>query len=199
MFSIHTKTRPRFLFLSRELTYALGALVLRAKYYAKLYIKDIIYGANDGIISTFAVVASIEGAQLSSFAILIVGFASLCADGASMATSSYLAYKSDKEVRSLDNYDESGAKPFLEALVTFFSFITAGSVPLIPYILLGHENPKIYMISALSAITTLFLIGGLRTRITQKNFIVAGLEMGLLGSLAGAIAYTVGLFVASLR
>ena len=108
---------------------------MRAKYYAKLYIKDIIYGANDGIISTFAVVASIEGAQLSSFAILIVGFASLCADGASMATSSYLAYKSDKEVRSLDNYDESGAKPFLEALVTFFSFITASAREMVAFTL----------------------------------------------------------------
>ncbi|MGB3224928.1 MAG: hypothetical protein WBB23_19165 [Desulforhopalus sp.] len=30
---------------------------------ARLYIKDMVYGATDGIVTTFAVIASIEGAK----------------------------------------------------------------------------------------------------------------------------------------
>jgi len=39
------------------------------------YIRDIIYGASDGIVTTFAVVAGAAGASLSSAIILILGFA----------------------------------------------------------------------------------------------------------------------------
>ena len=37
------------------------------------YIRDIVYGANDGIITTLAVVGGVEGGNLSQVAILVVG------------------------------------------------------------------------------------------------------------------------------
>jgi hypothetical protein len=52
---------------------------------ARHYIKDLVYGANDGIITTFAVVAGVAGGALSQSAVLIVGAANLAADGLSMA------------------------------------------------------------------------------------------------------------------
>src|SRR3989344_9206533 len=61
------------------------------------YIKDIVYGANDGMITTFAVVAGVVGASLSSTVILILGFANLIADGFSMSIGDYLSTKSEKE------------------------------------------------------------------------------------------------------
>src|SRR3989344_6965769 len=61
------------------------------------HIKDVIYGANDGIITTFAVVAGVAGASLSEITIIILGLASLFADGFSMAASSYLGSKSEKD------------------------------------------------------------------------------------------------------
>lgn len=62
------------------------------------YLRDIVFAANDGIITTFAVVAGVVGAALSSKIILIIGFASLLADGFSMATGNYLGTKSEKEL-----------------------------------------------------------------------------------------------------
>ena len=61
------------------------------------YIRDTVYGANDGIITTFAVVAGVAGAQLSSQVVLILGFANLLADGLSMAVGNYLGTKSEQE------------------------------------------------------------------------------------------------------
>lgn len=65
------------------------------------YLKDVVYAANDGIITTFAIVASVVGASLGPVVILILGFANLLADGFSMATGSYLGTKSES-----DNYDK---------------------------------------------------------------------------------------------
>ncbi len=61
------------------------------------YVRDVVYSANDGIITTFAVVAGVAGAGLSPNIILILGFANLCADGLSMAIGNYLGTKSELE------------------------------------------------------------------------------------------------------
>jgi len=61
------------------------------------YIKSFIYGGLDGTVTTFAVVAGVAGASLSSSVILILGFANLAADGISMAVSDYLSTKAEKE------------------------------------------------------------------------------------------------------
>ncbi len=61
------------------------------------YLRDAVYGANDGIITTFAVVAGVAGADLSAAVVLILGFANLLADGFSMAMSNYLGEKSNRD------------------------------------------------------------------------------------------------------
>jgi VIT1/CCC1 family predicted Fe2+/Mn2+ transporter len=55
------------------------------------YIRDLMYGANDGVITTFAVVAGVTGGALSARAVLIVGVANLLADGLSMGVGNYLS------------------------------------------------------------------------------------------------------------
>ena len=63
----------------------------------KLSIEDFIYGATDGAITTFAVVAGVVGASLSPSIILILGFANLFADGFSMSIGNYLSEKTRRE------------------------------------------------------------------------------------------------------
>ncbi len=61
------------------------------------YIGDLIYGANDGIITTFAVIAGSFGASLAPMVIIILGFANLLADGISMGAGNYLGKKSEQD------------------------------------------------------------------------------------------------------
>ena len=72
------------------------------------YIKDIVYGANDGIITTFAIVAGSAGADLSSKVILILGFANLLADGFSMAASNFLGSRSERDLFKKEEKREIG-------------------------------------------------------------------------------------------
>ena len=60
------------------------------------FLKEFVYGAVDGSITTFAVVAGAEGANLSSAVIIILGIANLIADGFSMSVGSYLSSRSEK-------------------------------------------------------------------------------------------------------
>jgi VIT1/CCC1 family predicted Fe2+/Mn2+ transporter len=58
------------------------------------YIHDIVYGANDGIVTTFAVVSGVAGADLSASTVIILGFANVFADALSMGLGSYLSSRS---------------------------------------------------------------------------------------------------------
>jgi len=61
------------------------------------YIGDVVYGSLDGIITTFAVVNGVTGANLSPGIVVILGLANLLADGLSMGVGAFLSLKSEKE------------------------------------------------------------------------------------------------------
>lgn len=63
----------------------------------KSYLRDWVYGGIDGTVTTFALVSGVIGAHLSSGIILILGGASLVADGFAMAAGNYLATRSEHE------------------------------------------------------------------------------------------------------
>jgi VIT1/CCC1 family predicted Fe2+/Mn2+ transporter len=63
-------------------------------------IQDIVYGGNDGIVTTFAVVAGTVGAGMDRYVVIILGLANLFADGISMATGSFLSQKSEMDQQS---------------------------------------------------------------------------------------------------
>ena len=63
----------------------------------ELSIEDFVYGATDGAVTTFAVVAGVIGASLSPSIILILGFANLFADGFSMSIGNYLGARTRRE------------------------------------------------------------------------------------------------------
>ncbi len=62
------------------------------------YLRDFIYGAIDGTVTTFAVVAGVTGAHLQISVVIILGLANLFADGFSMAISNYLGTRADEQL-----------------------------------------------------------------------------------------------------
>jgi len=63
------------------------------------YLRDFVYGAIDGAVTTFAVVSGVAGAGLSPGVIVILGVANLVADGFSMAASNFLGTRADEQLR----------------------------------------------------------------------------------------------------
>lgn len=61
------------------------------------WLPDFVYGGMDGAVTTFAVVAGVAGAQLSTAIVLILGFANLFADGFSMAVGKYSSDRAERQ------------------------------------------------------------------------------------------------------
>lgn len=64
---------------------------------AASYLQDFVYGAVDGTITTFAVVAGVAGASLDEQVVIILGCANLLADGFSMAISNFLGSRAQRQ------------------------------------------------------------------------------------------------------
>lgn len=75
----------------------------------KEYIGEFVYGALDGSVTTFAVVAGSAGANLDISVVMILGFANLIADGFSMSVGNYFSSKAE-----IDNYNKHKAIEYWE-------------------------------------------------------------------------------------
>lgn len=215
------------------------------------YIGDVVYGAIDGIVTTFAVVSGVAGAQLSAGIVLILGFANLFADGLSMAVGNYLGTKSEVEYKERERYREEWevehmpedeqveirqiysrkgfagklldqvvevitkdkklwvdtmlleelhitpeqASPLRAGTLTFISFVLAGFLPLLSYVLsyaLPFFAEHAYPISVGLTFVTIFVVGSLRVYVTGKRWWASGLEMLLVGGATAVVAYYIG-------
>lgn len=91
------------------------------------YLKEIVYGGNDGIVTTFAVVAGFAGAQsgntatYSFFTVLLFGLANLFADGTSMGLGNFLSLRSEQDMyrtNEAKEYHEVATNPQAEKAET---------------------------------------------------------------------------------
>lgn len=62
------------------------------------YLRNVVYGFNDGLTANFGLVAGVIGAAVQPHVIMISGVAGMIADALSMGSSGYLAAKSEQEV-----------------------------------------------------------------------------------------------------
>lgn len=156
------------------------------------YLADIVFGANDGIITTFAIVSGVEGARLPVFIIIVLGFVNLLADGISMGASNYLSIRTKSQARGVTR---GRLEPFYHAFTTFTSFVIFGAIPLLSFLVPGFvEHP--FLVSSIMTAVTLFLVGALRVYIVETSWWRGGLEILAVGGAAALISYGVGYFLA---
>jgi VIT1/CCC1 family predicted Fe2+/Mn2+ transporter len=79
------------------------------------YLKQIVYGGNDGIVTTFAIVAGFAGAgadgaaQIGAVAVLLFGIANLLADATAMGLGEFLSARSQQDVYNATHKNEISA------------------------------------------------------------------------------------------
>ncbi len=84
------------------------------------FLRNVVYGFNDGLTANFGLVAGVIGATLSGqqdHAVIVAGAAGLIADALSMGSSGYLAAKSEREVYDYEiamEKDEIALMPEIE-------------------------------------------------------------------------------------
>lgn len=215
---------------------------------SRQYIRDIILGVNDGLVSMFLLVAGVVGGGLTTKQILLTGVAGAIAGAISMAAGEYLATKSqeevfdremelerehlvyhrDREVAELremfedmhihdDDLDtvtaafarsdaslmaamqslefgiiDSERRSPIRAMVASGLLFLLGSAPsVLPFVFVTNANTGL-LIAAVFATIGLFIVGGLKTIVTDKKIIKSGAENLVIALIGAGISYLVG-------
>jgi vacuolar iron transporter family protein len=162
----------------------------------RTHLGEMVYGATDGIVTTFAIVAGVAGADLSTRIVLILGLANLFADGFSMASANFLSVRSVASInRQTGTVSSQRSAALRGALATLLAFVTVGAVPLLAY-LMPMAGLDRFRIATILTLATLFLAGSARSWVTGGKWWREGAEMLLVGAIAASVAYAVGRFLA---
>jgi vacuolar iron transporter family protein len=164
---------------------------------ARHYLRDLVYGANDGIITTFAVVSGVAGGAMSDVAVLVVGAANLAADGVSMGVGNFLSIRADERAREVDDLPELEAYPWKHGVATLVAFVVAGAIPLLPY-LMQIDSGQRPAVSAAATLATMFALGVARSAVTRERWWKSGGETLALGAVVAAAAYGAGAIAAAI-
>jgi VIT1/CCC1 family predicted Fe2+/Mn2+ transporter len=159
------------------------------------YLRDMVYGALDGVITTMAVLAGSQGAALNARVGLLLGLANLIGDGISMGASNYLGMRSEIEQAGGSVAAEA---PWRHGLATVAAFMFVGAFPLCAYLVAPLMGAPVFTVAVGLSIVGLSGAGIARAAFVRKTAARSALEMLAVAATAGGAAYLVGRIGAAL-
>lgn len=150
-------------------------------------VRNIIFGAEDSLVSTVGVLFGVATAYPDKTQILLTGLIIIFVEALSMGVGSFLSESSSEEI---DKNLTKRENPTQDGIVMFLSYFISGFIILVPYLFLQTDAAK--YTSLLLGIIALFVVGYL----PAKN-VKSAIRMVILGGLAVAVGFFVASFFGS--
>lgn len=150
------------------------------------YLRSLMFGLQDGIVSTTGVVIGISTGISDKAIIVMAALVAVAVEASSMAAGQY---SSEKAVHQMDRSGKHTDSLYIGALIMFISYMMGGAFSIVPII--AFDQPVAKIIAVASAFTGLFIIGYLKGYLVEHKPLRSAIELFAIG----AIATTVGIIV----
>ncbi|WP_083280103.1 VIT1/CCC1 transporter family protein [Corynebacterium sp. HMSC29G08] len=150
-----------------------------------------VLGANDGIVSTAAVVVGVAGATDSTSAIATAGLAAVVGGAISMALGEYVSVSSQRDSERVRGFaDEHQVNPWSAAIASFLAFLLGAALPFAAAVL----TPVSLRVAATFTLTlvSLSLTGALSAKLGGAAVGRPVIRVVLGGTLALGATFLVG-------
>ena len=157
------------------------------------HVRGVVFGGMDGILTTFALLAAVEGStQTSTSLTLVIGISTVLADALSMAAGEYLSAKAEHELQG-NGFSADEAGPLEKGAAMFIAFTLFGSLPLIGCVastnLSRFDSGSSFQISVVITAGMLFALGAIKSQFGAGVWYLAGAEVAGIGGVAATVAY----------
>lgn len=158
----------------------------------KEYLRSILFGVEDSLISTTGLVAGISIGTTDKNFVLMAGIVAIVIEAVSMGAGEYL---SDETVEELDKLKRHRDNPLISGILLIISYLIAGLISIIPIIFFNF--PVSIILSATFSLFCLFLIGYIKGKALKVNPFRSGLKILFVGGVATLLGLFVGLLFQS--
>ena len=150
-----------------------------------------VLGANDGIVSTAAVVVGVAGATANQTTIAMSGLAAVVGGAVSMALGEYVSVSSQRDSeRAMGLAEHHQVNPWSAGIASFFAFLLGAALPFITA-LVAPEAARIVSIFTVTLVA-LGLTGALSAKLGDAPVGRSVARIVIGGSLALAVTFAVG-------
>jgi len=156
-----------------------------------LYLRTIIFGINDSLVSTVGFLAGISVAGVPKATIALTGIVYAFVEAFSMAMGDFLSEESAEEYISKSTVNNRHS--ITAAIFMFISCVLASLIPLIPYIIFTSGTALIVSVSL--SVASLFIVGVVSARFSRLPMMWRGIRMALLGGAAIVMGVAIGTFM----
>lgn len=156
-----------------------------------LYLRTIIFGINDSLVSTVGFLAGISVAGVPRATIVLTGIIYSLVEAFSMAMGDFLSEESAEEYVRHANVNDRPS--IISAILMFVSCVIASLIPLLPYIVFASGTALVVSISL--SVFSLFIVGVLSARFSRLPMLWRGARMALLGGAAIVMGVAIGTFM----
>lgn len=156
-----------------------------------MYLRTIVFGINDSLVSTVGFLAGISVAGVPTATIILIGIVYSLVEAFSMAMGSFLSEESAEEYTSKSIVNNHPS--VMSAIFMFISCVLASLVPLVPYIV--FTSGTAIFVSMFASVSGLFIVGIISARFSRLPMIWRGIRMASLGGAAIIMGVTIGIFM----
>ena len=156
----------------------------------EMYVRSVIFGINDSLVSTVGFLAGISVAGVPQTTVVLTGLIYALVEAFSMAAGSYLSEESGREYRF--GVQRTNKPEFFAAVLMFFASIGGAIIPLAPYLVVAGSQAL--LVSVTFSILGLFLLGAATARFSRLPAFARGMRMVFVGGMAILLGVLVGSF-----
>lgn len=153
------------------------------------YLRSIIFGFQDALVSTSGVIAGVSAGTNDKHLVILASLVTITVESLSMGVGQYM---SEKSVHQMDKSGKHTDNLYLGASFMGLSYLLGGSIPVLPILILELPTSSTIGISIISALIGLFVLGYIKAKLVKVNPLKSALEIFVLGGLATAIGLIVG-------
>ena len=154
------------------------------------YLRSLMFGLQDGIVSTTGVVVGISIGISNKEIIVLAALVAVMVEASSMAAGQY---SSEKAVHQMDKTGRHTDNLYIGALIMFIAYLIGGSFSIIPTLI--FDQPLARTLAVISAFVGLFIIGYIKGHLVEHKPLRSAIELFIIGSIATIVGVVVGYFL----
>lgn len=151
------------------------------------YLRSLMFGLQDGIVSTTGVVVGISTGVSDKAIIVLAALVAVTVEASSMAAGQY---SSEKAVHQMDKTGKHTDNLYIGAFIMFVAYLVGGLFPIAPILTL--DQPSARFIAIACAFVGLFIVGYIKGYLVEHRPLRSAVELFIIGSITTTIGVIVG-------